>query len=73
MHKDPFVLIAGMTTSKWHKWRRPSAKCQDEPQGEERAQTGPEKGQAGWPIRTGPAQFCVGSRSPFFGVKFVEP
>jgi hypothetical protein len=73
MHKDPSDFIVGMTTSKWHKWRGASAKCQDEPRGEEQDQTGLEKAQAGQPVRTGPARFCVGSHRPFFGVNFVEP
>jgi hypothetical protein len=38
------VLIAGMTTSKWHKSRGLSPKCQDEPWGGRRARTGPWKG-----------------------------
>jgi hypothetical protein len=49
--------------------RGPCAKCQDEPRGEERARTGPEKAQAGRPVRTGPAHFCGGSGPPLLSVK----
>jgi hypothetical protein len=69
MHKDPFVLIAVMMTQ----MKGPSAKYQDEPQGEERARTGPEKAQAGQPVRTGPTRFFGASGPPLLGVKFVQP
>jgi hypothetical protein len=46
-----------------------SAKCQDEPRGEEWARTSPEKAQAGRPVRTSPAHFCGSSGPPLLGVK----
>jgi hypothetical protein len=41
-----------------------SLKCQDDPRGEGRDQTGPEKAQAGRPGWIGPGHFCGGLAHP---------
>jgi hypothetical protein len=58
------ILITGIMTSKWHKWRGLSQKCQDEPCGERWVWTGPEKAQAD--VLVGLSQsFFVPVRLPF--------
>jgi hypothetical protein len=65
--KRSLCLDRGDDDLKMPQMRGPCAKCQDEPRGEERARTGPEKAQAGRPVRTGPSTF-VAVRVPLCSV-----